>query len=83
MNIKKFIKERDEILLSGDLDRMVTFYQKHNPGRSVPARDVVEIAFHKARTGATSLPREIRMESKRWLNERGLGSLDDGDLNDA
>lgn len=33
-------------------------------------------ALHMARTGAKSIPLAQRLYSQRWLNERGLGSLD-------
>ena len=79
--IKAFVKERDEMLIAGDIDRMMAFHAKHNPGRTpFPNREVAEISLHKARTGALSLPIEVRLESKRWLSERGYRSLDDGDL---
>lgn len=35
---------------------------------------------HKARTGALDLPIDERRISKEWLENRGLQSLDDGDL---
>lgn len=79
--IKAFVKERDEMLMAADIDRLVAFHEKHNPGvRAFPNREVAEISLHKARTGAKSLPIEYRIESKKWLTERGYTSLDDGDL---
>lgn len=79
-----FVKERDEILLAGDIDRMMEFHARNNPSSpAFPSRQVAEISFHKARTALVSLPREIRLISKRWLRERGYSSLDDGDLTDV
>ena len=78
--IKSFVAERDEMLLSMDLDRLIAFHVKHNPKLPIPSRQVAELLLHKARTGAKSLPIEARLESKRWLAGRGLSSMDDGDL---
>lgn len=82
--IKAFVRERDEMLLACDVDRLLAFHAKHMPQfPDFPSRDVAELALHKARTGAKSLPMEERLKSKRWLRERGSASLDDGDLTDA
>jgi hypothetical protein len=79
--IEAFIAERDEMLLANDIDRMIEFHKKHNPYRpNFANREVAEIALHKARTGAKSLPVEERKKSKAWLTDRGYQSMDDGDL---
>ncbi len=79
--IKDFVKERDEILLANDVEKMMEFHKKHNPHTPLlSSREVAEISLHKARTGAKSLPIEERRKSKYWLTARGYNSLDDGDL---
>jgi hypothetical protein len=79
--IKAFVKERDEMLMSGDVDLCIAFHEKHNAGiRAFPNRQVAEISLHQARTAARSLPMGDRLESKKWLSERGYTSLDDGEL---
>lgn len=79
--IKAFVQERDEMLMAGDIDRLIAFHEKHNPGvRAFPNREVAEISLHKARTGAKSLPMSYRVKSLKWLTERGYTSLDDGDI---
>ncbi len=79
--IAAFVKERDEMLMALDIDRMMAFHEKHNPGiRRFSSREVAEISLHKARTAARSLPIEARQLSKQWLTERGYTSMDDGDL---
>jgi len=75
--IKTFVKERDEMLLANDIERCHAFYAKHSPSQPKMPDDVCQIAIHKARTGAKSLPKEARLESKRWLLERNYTSLDD------
>jgi hypothetical protein len=82
--IKAFVKERDQMLLACDVDRMMAFHAKHNPDSpGFSSREVAETALHKARTGVLTLPMEERLKSKRWLRERGYSSMDDGDLVDA
>jgi hypothetical protein len=36
--------------------------------------------MHKCITAVRSLPMELRLKSRRWLEERGLEALDDGDV---
>jgi len=77
----EFLKEREAMLLAGDLDRLMQFHVKWNPG-SAPysSREIAEVALHKARTGVKSLPMSMRKSSKQWLIERGYHSFDDGDI---
>lgn len=82
--IAAFVKERNEVLLSGDIDRLLAFHAKHNPGSmTFSSREVAEVAMHKARTACVGLPIEARLASNRWLRERGYSTFDDGNLNDA
>lgn len=82
--VKAFVKERDEMLLACDVDRMLAFHAKHNPNVPAPAsRELAETAIHKARTAITNFPMEERLKSKRWLRERGFTSMDDGNLHDG
>lgn len=79
--IKAFVKERDEMLLACDVDRMLAFYVKHNPNSpKFSSREVAEAALHKARTCVTNFPMDERIKSKRWLKERGMSSMDEGDV---
>lgn len=79
--VKQFVIERDEVLMSLDIDRVAAFYKKYCDLFPLPrSREGVEIVMHKARTAAKSLPMEARKLSKDWLSERGYISLDDGDI---
>jgi hypothetical protein len=78
--IEEFLRERNEMLLACDIDRSIAFWAKHSPDRPFPNREAAEAGLHKARTAVRSLPREERLRSKRWLDERGMSSWDDGDL---
>lgn len=78
--IVAYLKERDEVLMSGNIDRLIAFQNKHNPSSPFRNREIAEVSLHKSRTAVQSLPMEYRLASKRWLSERGYHSLDDGDL---
>lgn len=77
--IAQFEKERNEALLSMDEDKIRTVLLKWS-GRPIPQGEVFWGAIHKTITGIPSLPLDFRKKSKRWLEERNLTSLDDGDL---
>lgn len=76
-DIAAYVKERDEALLSGDIDKVRDLYTKHNPGLRAPPHEVLEMAMHKARTAAINLPVAEREKSKAWLLERGLSHFGD------
>ncbi len=80
MDIEQFKRERNEALLSLDVAKIRAYLLKWN-GDTGPADEGVFMAgIHKAITGCKDLPPEHRRSSKAWLVERGLQSLDDGDL---
>lgn len=83
--MRQFVLDRDEALLSLDKEKILAYYAKYNPHIDVnKMRQAHQLAFwggvHKAITGATSLPIEFRRQSKEWLQRRGMSSFDDGDL---
>lgn len=79
--LRAYLIARNDILAKGDPDALMQFMLDWK--LPVPSnRYAAEVTLHKARTGAVSLPRELRVASKRWLTERGYGSLDDGDLHE-
>ena len=80
MDIKAFLKERDEVLCSGDPIKVMAFHNLYNPEKPMTDPKMAEVALHKARTGCTSIPLELRKRSKAWLTLNGFQSLDDGDL---
>ncbi len=52
-----------------------------NPqGRRFSRRAATGNTMHKCITAVRSLPMELRLKSRRWLEERGLEALDDGDV---
>lgn len=80
MGLAGFLKERAEVLRSMDLDRLIAFYQKHNPGLRPMSRELAEVALHKARTAALDLSKAERNQSYDWLISHGYTSMDGGTL---
>ena len=79
--IAAFLKERDAVLLTGDVDKVLAFWRKFNPHMREPSsRQVAEAAMHKAITASRTLPIEVRRTSKQWLEAHGSRSFDDGDV---
>lgn len=74
-----YIARRDQILTNLDVDGMIALMVETG-ARPPSDREVALAALHKARTGCTSMPMHLRSISKRWLLERAMGSLDDGDV---
>ena len=83
--IKDFVRERNEVLLTGDINKVVAFQKKHSPNIDWDLMPLLHkiAGMHKAITAVPSLPREHRMKSKHWLIQHGYKSMDDGDLTDA
>lgn len=72
--IAEYCAERDIMLAKCDVDEMIAFNARHNPGRIFSDRSVAEIALHKAITGVRNLPADLRMRSHAWLLSRGYES---------
>lgn len=77
--LEMFKLERNEALLSLDEGKIRAFHLNWN-GKTIPQGKVFWGSIHKAITGCLDLPLEFRKQSKKWLNENNLKSLDDGDL---
>lgn len=67
----KFVREREEVLLSLDKDKILSFCRKY--GIYHPH---TETAFwqsvHKARIALKDFPEPAKEISRRWLTERGF-----------
>ena len=78
-NMQQFVADRREALLSMDREIIEAYMRKY--GVRIPNdEEVFWIMIHKARTGATDLSMAARITSKQWLSERGMRSMDDGDV---
>jgi len=79
--IQQFIKERNEAFMSLDEQRIRDYMRKWNKSEMPTNMEVFWGAVHKAITGTgATMPIEFRRKSKAYLDERGLKSLDDGEL---
>ncbi|HEX3412848.1 MAG TPA: hypothetical protein VHT00_14105 [Stellaceae bacterium] len=79
MHVKRYIEDRNEMLLQRDPDALIAFMKRHKLPRP-RSRAAAELTLHKTITSAVSLPDDVRRASKQWLTERGYHSLDDGEL---
>ena len=83
MNVKSYVKERDEMLLKRDVNELRKFVKKHEElyekdylERLGKASDeVLEITLHKMIANVTSLPKAFVKESIIWLLERGYSPI--------
>lgn len=79
INIEKFVKERDEMLLKRDVNELRKFVcertEVYEPfyikAIGVASDEILEITLHKMIANVTSLPSEVVEESVEWLLERG------------
>jgi hypothetical protein len=78
--LKQFEAEKREALLSLDEEKIRAFTRKWNDEELPDNPTVFWGSIHKAITGTPSLPIEHRRKSKKWLDDHGMHSLDDGDL---
>ena len=71
MNIKKFVKDRDEAIKSLDANKILNFNRKYN----IPLPDS-QLDFwggvHKARLQIKDLSEEEKQNSINWLVENGF-----------
>lgn len=71
MKVAKFVKERDEAILSLDKKKIKKYCKKY--GVQMPKNsEVFWAAVHKARIGISSATDEQRKESSIWLVNHGF-----------
>ncbi len=80
LSIDQFKKDRNEAMLSMDEKKIRAYMKKYGNQANQPLGDIFWASVHKARTAIPSIPLEERIKSKKWLIERNLSSLDDGEL---
>lgn len=81
--LEQFYDDKREALSSLDREKIIAYAEKYNMQFFLALKDDEELfwgSVHKAITGVGSLPIEFRRESKKYLDSRGLRSLDDGEL---
>lgn len=75
--IKQWIKERDEAVLSFDIDKLKKFYIKwqgiiYDNDMQLPPDNVLEISIRKMVIGTASATSEQVEQAKKWLKQRGF-----------
>ena len=74
--IKQWVKDRDEAVLSFDIDKFKAFYRKYQAlgvyeKGKMPSDRVLAIAQRKMVLQITSATPEQRLEAMNWLFKRG------------
>lgn len=69
--IDALLKERNELLIRGDVDGLIKFLVKMGEPRP-RSRLVAEVTLHKARVNMPEMPRPLRVESAKWLRKNGF-----------
>lgn len=77
--LKVWLKERNEVLLSLDFDRIAAHLLKWS-GYRLPKDNTGWAAIHKARTGIRDFPPEEKQKSKDWLTAHGFTHFDDENI---
>jgi len=72
---KKWIKERDEIVKTYDVEKFKDFYKKWSKKGlytlKLPADNIIEISMRKMVYHMTSATEEQKKEAEKWLKEHG------------
>lgn len=79
-NIKKYVKERDEMLLKCDVNELRKFINTHKElyrpdvltSMNASSDEVLTITLHKMIVNVTTLPRKLREKSAWWLVLHGF-----------
>lgn len=72
---KQWLKERDEAILSLDVEKFKKFYHKWEKKgiytEPLPSDDVIEISIRKCVCGMANPPKDKLAEARVWLALRG------------
>ena len=75
MNIKEFLKKRDEALLSLDREKIIALSELSGTSRQPPDDERVFWAgVHYARLGVVGFSDEVKQVSREWLAEHGFNA---------
>ena len=73
--IAAYVVERNEVMRSLDVDRVIAFQKKHNPDMpTFSTRHVAEIAMHKARLHIKAFTEAEKEISRQWLRSHGYST---------
>ena len=72
---KQWLKERDEAILTLDIEAFKRFYYKWEKKGiytvPLPGDEVIEISMRKCVCGMANPPKDKLAEARAWLSERG------------
>jgi len=72
---KRWLKERDEAVLSLDINKFKEFYNKWMEkgiyNEPLPSDEVIEVSMRKCVCGLANPPKDKLSEARAWLSERG------------
>lgn len=79
IDVEKFVKERDEMLLKCDVNELRKFINEHKDcyesffikATNAASDEVLEVSLHKMIANNTNLPSDYIENSIEWLLERG------------
>ena len=75
----EWLKERDEVTLSLDIDKFKAFYRKWQKkgvyDMELPSDEVIEISMRKCICAMANPPADKLAEARAWLSERGYSWL--------
>lgn len=75
----EWLKERDEVTLSLDIDKFKAFYRKWQKkgiyDMELPSDEVIEISMRKCVCAMAKPPADKLAEARAWLSERGYSWL--------
>lgn len=75
--IKEWLKERNEVVRSLDIEKMKAFLKKYDPAAELPPDEVLEITMRKALYNTFGAPIEERQAAAKWLSDRGYNTSAD------
>ena len=75
----EWLKERDEVTLSLNIDKFKAFYRKWQKkgvyDLELPSDEVIEISMRKCVCAMANPPKDKLAEARAWLSERGYSWL--------
>ena len=75
----EWLKERDEVTLSLDIDKFKAFYRKWQKkgvyDMELPSDEIIEISMRKCICAMAKPPVDKLAEARAWLSERGYSWL--------
>lgn len=69
--IRRYVKRRDKVVLSMDVDKFRKFIRKTDPDIKQPSDEVLEITLRKMALSIRSMPEDVQNDAREWLVDHG------------